>query len=149
MSSKSRNKGGKWERDLKVLFEEFTGVTWERVRGSGAFEKKGDIYPAYESFPFLIEAKHTQGWSFHDIFNGTGVIYNDWWPKICEEACGANRLPMLICKKNYRPPLILLSKRGVNKLRACSKNHYVHNKSIYVYKLHDIIIPSKGKSLVK
>lgn len=150
MSSKSRNKGGKWERDLKKLFEEYTEVTWERVRGSGAFDKKGDIYPAYDSFPFIIEAKHTENWNFHDFLSCKGIILNTWWPKICEECkLAGNRLPMLICKRNYIPPIICLNKAGVKKLKISNTvDRFIYKNKLYIFRLEDVIKKSQGKHLI-
>lgn len=152
MGANPRNKGGKWERDLKALFEDFTGVTWERVRGSGAFDKKGDIYPAYNSFPFLIEAKHTANWSAWDFFQLNGPIFNTWWDKIKEEAKEAKRLPMLICKSNYKPPVIVLSKEGDNKLKPLIKSSSIRlevpKHGMVVYLLEDVIRKGKGVKLV-
>lgn len=150
---KSRNKGSKWERDLKKLLEDFTGVTWERVRGSGAFERKGDIYPAYHSFPFLIEAKHTEDWDLYDIFSGVGPIINDWWPKIKDESYSVERLPMLICKRNYKAPILILDSKGAALMFRSVKTPAVSahraQDDINAYLLEEVIKPNLGKKLVK
>mgnify|MGYP003132077247 CR=1 FL=1 len=154
-------KGSRFEREMVKVFSTWTKVPWEKTLGSGAQNTKGDIYPSYDSFPFVVECKHTQTWDFYHLFNDNGPIY-DWFNKITEEARSCKRQPLLICKRNHRPVVIMTSSTGYDIFKSAgtlthNKLELIINKScnlkyrtgMYVFLLEDLLsIKRSGKVLI-
>ena len=109
MPVNGRNKGAGFERKIAKDLTEWSGKTFERVFRSGGGAAKGDIAPAYHSWPFVAELKNRESWNHHELFNNKGNIWK-WWKKVCEEARDADKYPLLIIKKNRHPALVILTR---------------------------------------
>lgn len=127
--AKGKGKGGTWERDVaKTLTKWLTGVekpyVWWRAPGSGSVatvsienkELSGDIISLRPEGTFLtskfsIECKvGYPNSNFHKHLKG---VKNDeirlFWEQCCNDACRADKLPMLIYKKKQFNALIGIS----------------------------------------
>lgn len=152
MSKGSKDKGSRFERWLKADLTEFTGVQFERVIGSGGVSAKGDIYPAYESLRFIIEAKHVEAWDHSQLVSAKGPI-SKWWPKVCKEASDAERFPLLIFKKNYNEILAATCKEGFKVLFGRNRPEILiinerFGEAIYIFPYEDIKSRSTKERIV-
>lgn len=119
MAVNGRNKGAGFERKIAKSLTEWSGKTFDRVFRSGGGAAKGDIAPAYHSWPFVAELKNRESWGHHELFNNKGTIWK-WWSKVCEEAADAKKYPLLIIKRNRHPALVILSRSDCLSLLAWS-----------------------------
>jgi hypothetical protein len=104
MTSKSKNKGNSWERDVAKHLTNLYGETFIRAPGSGAYvggsntkrkeylhegqirSFKGDIIPG-QSFPlFNAECKSYADFPFHQLFSGECKQLNVWLDQLLEAA---------------------------------------------------------------
>jgi len=104
MTSKSKNKGNSWERDVAKHLTELYGETFIRVPNSGAYiggantkrkevlhegqirSFKGDIIPG-QSFPkFNCECKNYSDFPFHQLFSGECKQLNAWIDQLMDVA---------------------------------------------------------------
>ena len=109
MAVNGRNKGAGFERKIAKSLTEWSGKTFDRVFRSGGGAAKGDIAPAYHSWPFVAELKNRESWGHHELFNNKGNIWK-WWSKVCEEAEDAAKYPLLIIKRNRHQALVILNR---------------------------------------
>jgi hypothetical protein len=124
MSVNSKNKGSSFERVISKTFTEWwnnDGMEGKffRTPGSGALAYReqedviGDLCTPH-GFPYTIECKNQEGWKLEDLFTEKIEVNTDkgsvsgWWRQACIEAYRANKYPMLIMKKNYYEPLVML-----------------------------------------
>jgi hypothetical protein len=115
-------KGANWERNLARLFSKWlTGratppVLWRSTQSGGwkhrGASNAGDLSANGEEGQALIdqwviEAKHWNKIDFWHVFSRpeTSDLVK-WWIKVSQEAVELEKLPMLIVKRDYYPPLI-------------------------------------------
>lgn len=113
----SRNKGAEYERKIaKVL-----GLWWDedfnRTPMSGGLQWKEDnrvtgdiVTPPDSVFPFVIECKKREEWTFEQLLKGTGEI-ESWWEQVTRDCDKVSLRPFLIFSKNFAPDygMLLLS----------------------------------------
>lgn len=150
---KSKNKGSKWERDCCKLLKEWTKSTFERTKLSGGGNAKGDIYPAYDSFDFIVECKHTENWDHEHFFTKNGPIFNNWIPKLLEERIEAKRKALLLIKRNNKKPLAILEiTNKVSNILSDYRNDYITMSFLdvrfIVIKL-DLLLETDGTKFIK
>jgi hypothetical protein len=124
MPVNSKNKGSNFERVISKTFTEWwnsDGMEGKffRTPGSGALAYReqedviGDLCTPH-GFPYTIECKNQEGWKLEDLFSEKIEVNTDkgsvsgWWRQACIEAYRANKSPMLIMKKNYYEPLVII-----------------------------------------
>ena len=124
MPVNSKNKGSNFERVISKTFTEWWnngGMEGKffRTPGSGALAYReqedviGDLCTPH-GFPYTIECKNQEGWKLEDLFSEKIEVNADkgsvsgWWRQACIEAYRANKSPMLIMKKNYYEPLVII-----------------------------------------
>jgi hypothetical protein len=119
MTSKSKNKGNNWERDVAKHLTELYGETFIRAPGSGAYvggsntkrkeflhegqirSFKGDIIPG-QSFPkFNCECKSYADFPFHQLFSGSCKQLDSWLDQLLE-ASDDQDFNILIMKFNRK-----------------------------------------------
>lgn len=119
MTSKSKNKGNSWERDVAKHLTNLYGETFIRAPGSGAYvggsntkrkeylhegqirSFKGDIIPG-QSFPkFNAECKSYADFPFHQLFNGSCKQLDAWLDQLLE-ASDDQDFNILIMKFNRK-----------------------------------------------
>jgi hypothetical protein len=117
-------KGSTFERTISKLFTEWWNK-WElegkfyRTPGSGAlaYRQRDDVIgdlttPA--GFMFTIEVKNREDWKCEDLFfegiecKATSNSVSGWWAQSCKEAYQAKKYPMLIIKRNFYDPLVMI-----------------------------------------
>ena len=67
---------------------------------------------------FFIECKSVANLHLHRFVTEHSGLLAEFWEKACDQAFDHRKRPMLICKQNRYPILLLLSKRLVGKPRA-------------------------------
>lgn len=101
----SKAKGQRAEYDVRNILREATGHSWERVPGSGGFNKshglKGDIYLPNESSKYCIEVKHYKDDVItSNLLNESESQLEKFWKQTVREASEINKEPLLIFKKD-------------------------------------------------
>lgn len=153
MGKPSKQKGSRFELSIKKDLSDYTGIQFERVIGSGGSDANGDIYPAYDSCYFIIELKHVESWDHSHLFESKGLVFK-WWDKICKEASEANRLPLLIFKKNRKETLAATSSSGVKQLfnkkqPAIMLSNSEPEETVYIFKYEEMKKLSSPKRIIK
>ena len=119
MTSKSKNKGNTWERDVAKHLTSLYGETFIRAPGSGAYvggtntkrkeflhegqirSFKGDIIPG-QSFPkFNCECKSYADFPFHQLFSGSCKQLDVWLDQLMD-ASDEGDFNILIMKFNRK-----------------------------------------------
>ena len=102
----SRRKGSAFEREVALMFSNWTGLICRRTPMSGAYGPDwglaGDLMFMSDEPPnFIIELKRREGWTWEGILNGRGPIFK-WWEKLNDECKLDPRKPepILGFKKN-------------------------------------------------
>lgn len=114
-SINGRTKGASFERNIAKQLTTWSGQPFDRVFRSGGGIAKGDIAPAYGSWPFVAELKNRESWNHSDLWKGKGATWK-WWDKVQEEANNANKHPMLILKKNRHDSLVCITLQSLKSL---------------------------------
>jgi hypothetical protein len=104
----ARNKGSSFENKVAKLFSKWTGFRIKRTPMSGGFSKEGSyagdlncVLPEESSiFPFIVECKNQECWSFDNILVAKNKIFN-FWDQAADEGEKAGKIPLLIVTKNY------------------------------------------------
>jgi len=99
----SRAKGARTETVARDMLRKHTGLTWERVPGSGALDPKhqlkGDLYVPSKNNKFCVEVK-----GYADDHINSGLLTHkdpqilEWWRQTQRQALQVNKLPLLIFK---------------------------------------------------
>ena len=101
----SRAKGQRAEYDVRDKLRKATGHQWERVPGSGGFNKshglKGDIYLPGGNSAYCIEIKHYAD----DVINSNLLNFSQsqlekFWEQTLRESEEVGKLPLLVFKKD-------------------------------------------------
>ena len=146
MTSKSKNKGNSWERDVAQHLTSLYGETFIRVPGSGAYvggtnskrkqflhegqirSFKGDIIPG-ESFPkFNAECKSYSDFPFHQLFSGECKQLNVWLEQLLD-ASDDGDFNILIMKFNRKGKFVVVEFDQYYELPL-----YVEYHMLYTYK---------------
>lgn len=122
----ARQKGRRFEKEVAVrLSEWFFGVSdgLQPTRGSrslaGFEEQRGDLGVSRSNlgrpWVFSVECKHRDSvsgtWSLDDlVIRGKKSALFSFWTQCRHEALRNKGIPLLICKRNYRPNIVLLQK---------------------------------------
>lgn len=133
--AKSRDKGNRYERELCRRISEwfceqsFKGracdtLPFRRSPGSGAWERGGpDVSPAPDRadlrarWPFLVEAKHREGWDwFSFLCLSRDCEIQKWWKQCSGNARKFGLVPLLIFKKNLSADFAILPVDAAKKL---------------------------------
>ena len=125
-------KGKRGEMQVRDLLRDKTGLKWERVPGSGAFNEshalKGDVYlpPSQKAHSvYCYEVKWYKDDQLNsNIFNvGTHQI-EKWWEQATREAEQMNMKPALVFKKDKGEWLIALDYND-EAASALLDHHYI------------------------
>lgn len=106
VGKKSRNKGGRFERQMAKELTEWWGYEFNRVPASGGLHwassnnVAGDIVvPSDANFPFVIECKNREDWTIENLFLNNKEIKN-WWAQVVGDAKETKNTPLLIFTRN-------------------------------------------------
>lgn len=110
----SRNKGATYERKVAKMMSDWWGGQFSRVPASGGLNwgadqrVAGDIVPPPESgFPFVIECKKREDWTFDHILLNIGTP-KDWWQQVVMDSRRVNQVPLLIFSRNRAKDFIMI-----------------------------------------
>lgn len=117
MPTNGRRKGSENERVVAALLAEWWGelepeVKFVRTPGSGGwstakvraeFRASGDVMTTSPSFPFTVEAKRRESFSWDNFLAGRRSPVWSWWLQSLREAGEQNAHPMLWLRKNREP----------------------------------------------
>jgi hypothetical protein len=110
MSSKSSQKGTRFEHTIRDLLTEKTGVKWERVPFSGAGTMKGDLYCPTNHYLYCFECKSfADSVIMENLLTAKSNNFYSWWDQCCREAEHMKRNPALVFKKDRGKPLIAVT----------------------------------------
>ena len=135
MSSKSKNKGKSWERDVCLFLSELYNQSFIRVPGSGAFIggsnqfrkeslseeqiklSRGDIIPP-EHYPyFLAECKNYAEFPFHLLIaNNSIALLNTWIDQVEHDVTDENDLWLLFIKITRKGTYVLYDTKDIDSL---------------------------------
>ena len=126
MSSKSKNKGKSWERDVCLFLSELYNQSFIRVPGSGAFIggsnqfrketlseeqiklSRGDIIPPQNYPYFLAECKNYAEFPFHSLVSNSSIALLDTWIEQVEhDVTDENDLWLLFIKITRKGQFVL------------------------------------------
>jgi hypothetical protein len=140
-------KGSRFEREvcktLSLWWSEgkIAEVFWREGSGSKSTVTQsmhlcGDIFQFNHDYPFLpcsVELKFHKDFEWDSLFeNSTGKTTQNipnWWDQCVRDAERAHHLPVLIFKKNYRPPFIALPYNAVPPQVRVNVPHIIWNNN--------------------
>ena len=177
-----KKKGSAFERRIcRLLSEWWSGgksrdVFW-RIGSSGSVSSRagskqmaGDIVQVdmnYLEFPFLVECKHVKTYDLYNLFEKERKANQIMsWIEQCErDAKRANKIPMLVMKRNYFDALVMIEKVNssyikqndfykylLTEINKRCVMQYFGKKTYYMMKLKDLLCQSpllKGRNLSK
>ena len=118
-----RKKGKVAEREVAALIQEWwrlheatsnfvrTPMSGGWVTGTTAregFQMAADLMTDSHVFPFSVEIKRREGWSFERFRDGKPSPVRGWWQQTRTEARTNKRVPMLWLRKSRQPWLVIL-----------------------------------------
>lgn len=110
-----RPKGNAYQGKVAKPFSEWWGCKVASTPGSGgwhhaeSFDLKGDLVATDPSFPFFIECKNQECWSFDMVMkspDSNPVVV--WWEKAMEQAASQSQFPLLVFRKNHFVDCIII-----------------------------------------
>lgn len=106
VGKKSRNKGGRFERETAKILSKWWGHEFHRVPASGGLHwgasnnVAGDIVvPLEANFPFVIECKNREDWTIENLFLNNKELKN-WWAQVVNDSEETGKIPLLIFTRN-------------------------------------------------
>jgi hypothetical protein len=127
-------KGKKGEREVARLLERWwssyePGAKFVRTPQSGGwhgpdmrveFKASGDIMTTATRFPFSVEVKRGQAWSWRELFAGRKSPVWAWWRQALGQGKESGLEPMLWFRKNRQPWHVLIRKDYADRLKGPS-----------------------------
>lgn len=118
----SRAKGADAEREVAKLVEGWwrvfePGCRFVKTPLSGGwggpairsgFRASGDLMTTAVKFPFVIEVKRREGWSWKPFLEGRPSPVWGWWRQACRQADEMDARPMLWFRHNREPWRVLM-----------------------------------------
>ena len=111
---KSKSKGAAFERKVAKLFSDAYEMDFRRTPLSGGWAKDAEVAAGDlvclgdDSFPYIVECKKQEGWSFESLFTPDHAWFDCWWEQAVEE-CPNSKEPLLVFSRNYMPILVAMS----------------------------------------
>lgn len=110
----SRQKGNEAERDVAKLLEAWwqtyepdarfvrTPLSggWGGPTLRGDFGAAGDLMTTSKEFPFAVEVKRREGWTWERLLVGKPSPVWDWWRQAQDQADEMKKIPTLWIRKN-------------------------------------------------
>lgn len=107
MGKRSKNKGANYERRIAKILSDWSGLDLRRTPMSGGWSKQnpdvaGDLVNITPGtfFPYHIECKNQEVWTWEGILTGNCVAFDSWWEQTTTQ-CHPDKIPFLIFSKNY------------------------------------------------
>lgn len=131
----SKRKGNSYENYICKILSSWWGEKFSRVPNSGGLESLiskqivGDIIVP-SSFPFVVECKKQEGWSFEQILEGKSKFFK-WWNQVVRDSKKVDKFPLLIFSKNYSKDYLATYEKNIIKFI---------NRNDNIIKIGEIII---------
>lgn len=121
----SRDKGSRAENQVSKLLAEWwqelepaskfkrTPLSggWGDADVRGGFKVAGDICTTAQFWPFTVEVKRREGWSFATFASGRRSPVWAWWRQCLAAAAEEDRIPLMFMRKNRQKWLVLAPER--------------------------------------
>ncbi len=76
---------------------------WGSKDTRAGFKTSGDLMSTAVKFPFVVEVKRREGWSWKPFLNGKKSPVWAWWLQACKAAAEQDGCPLLVFRKNREP----------------------------------------------
>lgn len=106
----SKLKGARGEREvcalLRLWWAPVSDARFERSPGSGGWQGKkefdttGDIVCSDPTFPFSVECKFRENWSWENFIKDGKSPVHKWWEQTLHQASLTNKVPCLFFRKS-------------------------------------------------
>lgn len=110
----SKTKGSGYELKIAKFMSNWWGGNFSRVPASGGLQwgsdqrVAGDIVPpAGLNFPFVIECKKREEWTFDHILLDIGQP-KEWWAQVVRDARRISKVPLLIFSRNRQKDFVMI-----------------------------------------
>ena len=124
----SKAKGSEFELKTAKILSSWWGEDFHRTPMSGGLHWKADnrvagdiVTPPDSVFPFSVECKKREGWTFDQVLKGTGEI-EDWWSQCMADSTRVNLKPMVIFAKNFAPINVMILASDFRGIAAARNN---------------------------
>lgn len=118
----SRNKGAKAERDVAAFLTTWWSAIepetkfvktplsggWSTPTMRAGFHASGDIMTTSPTFPFAVEVKRREAFSWDTFLKGRKSPVWGWWEQTCRAAAEQDGVPMLWLRHNQEPWRVVL-----------------------------------------
>jgi hypothetical protein len=122
----SKAKGNEFELKTAKVLSKWWGEDFHRTPQSGGLHWKKDnrisgdiVTPPDSVFPFNIECKKREEWTFEQLLKGTGDL-EKYWKQCLDDADSTDMKPMLIFSKNFAPNYLMISESDFHGLTVGS-----------------------------
>ncbi len=124
----SKAKGSEFELKTAKILSSWWGEEFHRTPMSGGLHWKADnrvagdiVTPPDSVFPFSVECKKREGWTFDQVLKGTGEV-ESWWSQCLADAEGVGLKPMLIFAKNFAPINVMIAAKDYFQIAESRNN---------------------------
>lgn len=161
----SRAKGSKAERVVAALCEEWwqqlePGCKFRRTPGSGGWGGKpdadvrahfrvgGDLMTTAKQWPFCVEVKFREGWSFENFLFGDASPVWGWWEQVEVAARNEGTAPLLFFRNRALPWLLMTQDDLALPTLEVSGGHDLRGMSVYpAERLFEVIGPDYWRTI--
>lgn len=84
---------------------------WGNADVRGDMKVAGDICTTSQRWPFTVEVKRREAWTFGAFCEGRLSPVWKWWRQCIDAAAEEDRIPLLWARKNRRPWIVLAPER--------------------------------------
>lgn len=111
IGKKSKSKGQRGERQVAKLLSEATGLEFSRTPLSGGWASArtrdqvnahGDLVCSDPDFPWSVEVKNCEGWSFEQLLTAPKSQLHEYWHQTVTQTPEGKR-PLLVFTRNHAP----------------------------------------------
>ena len=149
MTSKSAQKGTRFEYSVRDMLRKYTNLEWQRCPASGAlgaqFKLKGDLYVPGEKNLYTVECKHYKDdhLSSKILVNSTSPLF-DWWEQSVRESKQNCNKPLLVYKYDRSKSFIM-----TYEIADTPEHLYLSMLNTYVYPLEQFLQEKNIKEWIK
>lgn len=118
MGLNSRRKGVRAQNEVAKIIQEWWSALepgcefvstpqsggWSTVTTRAHFQMGGDLMTTAMKWPFVVEVKRREGWSFENFANGRKSPVWGWWRQAVKQAAESGGQPMLWARKGQEKP---------------------------------------------
>lgn len=156
-----RPKGVRAEREVAALLAEWWSAVepevqfvrtplsggWSNPTVRGGFRASGDIMTTSQTFPFVVEVKRREGFTWDTFLKGRASPVWGWWEQTVRAAGEQDGVPMLWLRHNGEPWRIAMPARlpeGVDPIfgTAWLVRHHVSRRFV----VRESVTPARGWS---